>query len=1583
MSLSGSAVSAERLRDVPFAPTFRPSLAEFRHPFAYLRSIRSRALPFGICKIVPPDDWKQPCALDFARTRFGTKAQRIDQLMRRDATDAEAAGRGGGGGLGGGGGGGGRPRAMKAGRSAITAVAAAAEAAAGEKAASSPPRRPVGRPRKVRRTLSSASSSSSSSSAASEPELRRSSSSGSSQPAPVPEESVSASCPAEAAAAVQSRPLPFSDSASFIRSLGRWLQSACSPPLRLPAHLLMPDTHAAVNLYELYQCCAHCGGVDAVEATLGWEAVLELSNVPDETQARQLWTQWLQAFSQAAQGDEQQHGGAGKGKRRRRAGPGEEEAGEGADSGEEEAAPRRSTRERKQLVPPAALFSSPSSFASASDSSRFDDGLLSSVCSHCAQSDHQACKLLCLRCEQVTHSFCLSPPAPSAASVLAAAGGSFLCRSCIGSFGFDSGGSYTLEQFRRQADAFLHSTFRLRGRAAPLPTADAIAAEFWRIVELGDHAHPVCVEYGSDLDTQDTGSVFPASGPLAADGWNLRNLPRLTSSVLTLLEEEGGGGIEGISIPWLYVGMLFSAFCWHNEDHYSYSINYVAEGAAKHWYGVPGPQAAEFERCMAGRLPQLFAASPDLLSHLITMLPPTALSASAPVYQLLQQAGEIVLTFPQAYHCGFNHGFNVAESVNFAPHDWLPYGLQSAVRYRFFHREAVWCSQQVVLAVARAVIAQQAERRQQGRDKLQDDAEREARGELPLWERAAWLYPVLCWLREEELSLRRALYAAGTVRMRPWPAAEADEQQSSRGRRSFRIGDSVQFGQGRSGLVVGVLAGAVCSVRDDSDGLVQQLEATDMQRLEREEDRRTHDWSEAQNIGGAGAAAAASASASSSSALPRCLVCREVLYLSCVRCSCREDKAACLRHAAELCSCVAKSKHALFRQSVAELDDWCGSVADILSLSSDTEGQRAAAAAAAAAHSLHPQSAAILSIIAQSDSVLRRPDLHVEETRQRLQGGREASGASGGVGGQLGSGSWSASMEAEWRSRCAAWLSACRPLLGLSEPSVSCSEVQALLMEGERFVWADARAADSLAVYRALSSWTAASQSLSFQLCSLALQHGRGGGGFSLSAARELLSRLQRCPVLCSCVCASIEQSQRAKDGDERGRVPPQQRRQLEREAQRHLQLLAELIEDAEWREAVSPAASGLSCVAVLSSPLRLTATQPAVQRAVSVVAELAGQAAAAAAACSFAPSCSASAAVQRLELLSSVTHWLREEDGLQRPQQAAALSAPQQTLPSLPQLRCWLAALDACPPAAERRLAQASAVLRCAVAERAVSGQVCLSHAARLLAAGGAALVGADSWQAAAGVRCSCRPVLSASASGLPSIALCRADHALPAASSASSASSFSSSAAADTAPGLCPAASAALSHRSRHGLCCVDAVLRCSAAGAVSLPELGLLRHARRESLDWEERARHRLQADAAPCSPSLLRGLLCEAAELLLSPPSLPALRRRLQAVSALQREAHQLLERWRPRLDDSSAAAGEAGGSASGLPWQPQWQAGLQAMDELAERSRTLRADCIELSCCAQLRHRMHERRLATGGAAPGEPAGETQHIERSG
>jgi len=44
------------------------------------------------------------------------------------------------------------------------------------------------------------------------------------------------------------------------------------------------------------------------------------------------------------------------------------------------------------------------------------------------------------------------------------------------------------------------------------------------------------------------------------------------------------------------------------------------------------------------------------------------------VMQITQEAGEFMITFPFSYHAGYNHGFNCAESTNFATKRWIEYG---------------------------------------------------------------------------------------------------------------------------------------------------------------------------------------------------------------------------------------------------------------------------------------------------------------------------------------------------------------------------------------------------------------------------------------------------------------------------------------------------------------------------------------------------------------------------------------------------------------------------------------------------------------------------------------------------------------------------------------------------------------------------------------------------------------------------------------------------------------------------------------------------------------------------------------------
>lgn len=133
--------------------------------------------------------------------------------------------------------------------------------------------------------------------------------------------------------------------------------------------------------------------------------------------------------------------------------------------------------------------------------------------------------------------------------------------------------------------------------------------------------------------------------------------------------------------PWIYFGMIFSAFAWHKEDHHAYSINYQHLGATKTWYGAPGSDELKLENAMRNAAPELFKQTPDLMYQLTTLMSPGRIKRSGVrVYACDQRAGEFVLTLPGAYHTGYNTGFNVNEAVNFALPDWLPQNLHAVSR---------------------------------------------------------------------------------------------------------------------------------------------------------------------------------------------------------------------------------------------------------------------------------------------------------------------------------------------------------------------------------------------------------------------------------------------------------------------------------------------------------------------------------------------------------------------------------------------------------------------------------------------------------------------------------------------------------------------------------------------------------------------------------------------------------------------------------------------------------------------------------------------------------------------------------------
>ncbi|XP_042335390.1 lysine-specific demethylase 4B isoform X2 [Sceloporus undulatus] len=169
--------------------------------------------------------------------------------------------------------------------------------------------------------------------------------------------------------------------------------------------------------------------------------------------------------------------------------------------------------------------------------------------------------------------------------------------------------------------------------------------------------------YGADI----SGSLYDAN----VDEWNIGNL----NTLLDMVEHQCGIIIEGVNTPYLYFGMWKTTFAWHTEDMDLYSINYLHFGEPKSWYAIPPEHGKRLERLAKGFFPGSSQGCDAFLRHKMTLISPSILKKySIPFDRITQEAGEFMITFPYGYHAGFNHGFNCAESTNFATLRWIDYG---------------------------------------------------------------------------------------------------------------------------------------------------------------------------------------------------------------------------------------------------------------------------------------------------------------------------------------------------------------------------------------------------------------------------------------------------------------------------------------------------------------------------------------------------------------------------------------------------------------------------------------------------------------------------------------------------------------------------------------------------------------------------------------------------------------------------------------------------------------------------------------------------------------------------------------------
>ncbi|XP_064136409.1 lysine-specific demethylase 4B isoform X3 [Loxodonta africana] len=208
----------------------------------------------------------------------------------------------------------------------------------------------------------------------------------------------------------------------------------------------------------------------------------------------------------------------------------------------------------------------------------------------------------------------------------------------------------TVGEYRRLANSEKYCTPRHQD-------FDDLERKYWKNLTF---VSPI---YGADI----SGSLYDDD----VAQWNIGSL----RTILDMVERECGTVIEGVNTPYLYFGMWKTTFAWHTEDMDLYSINYLHFGEPKSWYAIPPEHGKRLERLAIGFFPGSSQGCDAFLRHKMTLISPIILKKyGIPFSRITQEAGEFMITFPYGYHAGFNHGFNCAESTNFATLRWIDYG---------------------------------------------------------------------------------------------------------------------------------------------------------------------------------------------------------------------------------------------------------------------------------------------------------------------------------------------------------------------------------------------------------------------------------------------------------------------------------------------------------------------------------------------------------------------------------------------------------------------------------------------------------------------------------------------------------------------------------------------------------------------------------------------------------------------------------------------------------------------------------------------------------------------------------------------
>jgi len=241
-----------------------------------------------------------------------------------------------------------------------------------------------------------------------------------------------------------------------------------------------------------------------------------------------------------------------------------------------------------------------------------------------------------------------------------------------------------------------------------------------------------------------------------------------------------------------------------------------------------------------------------------------------PVVAASQEAGQFIVTFPEAYHAGFNTGFNYAEAVNFAVDDWIPWGLRAVRRYREVSKDPVFSHEHLLCSLISS-------------------------GLTP--ELAKWLHPSFATCVMDELRRRDVAEGIETARSQDFLGLPTEE------------GGTSHTGSGRRIVCLQVGSGVNHALPSSGHGShASEVETTAPPR----------------------ARMRAFGSVASDAAATQCISCRTILFFSSVTCGCAPDAPRCLHCLEEgrgKCLCSPSEQTLWYRFSNIELRNLLSMVA--------------------------------------------------------------------------------------------------------------------------------------------------------------------------------------------------------------------------------------------------------------------------------------------------------------------------------------------------------------------------------------------------------------------------------------------------------------------------------------------------------------------------------------------------------------------------------------------------------------------------------------------------------------------------------